>query len=95
MKIRDMVYTAVNLACDNLTSKEMTEMNSILLAGTDPRNGAGYHKISGLFTKNDGTKMHIETQLAFVEITTLRSLLEIEKELMTYGFVSDIDNRAF
>jgi hypothetical protein len=67
-----VIYIGVKMFLDELTNVELARLNISLSLGDSPKKLPFYDKIAGLFTENDGTKMHSDTEQAFHAIVIER-----------------------
>lgn len=62
----------VSLACDALTNDELVAIALCAQLGTNPKGVMGYDKVSYLFTKDNGTRMHDGTLAALLDVLAQR-----------------------
>ena len=70
--IHHAVIFGTKLITDTLTDQELTALYNAVSFGFDPKHVMGYDKAKGLFTEQDGTKMHSDILEAFESIVKQR-----------------------
>jgi hypothetical protein len=66
------VIAGTKLITNKLTDEELAALYNAVSFGFDPKHVMGYDKAKGLFTEQDGTKMHSDTLKAFESIVEQR-----------------------
>lgn len=59
------ILVVTNQQLRELTDNELNQLNVAIGLGQDPKNKAGYDKVSTLFTIDNGTKVHSLVAQAF------------------------------
>jgi hypothetical protein len=60
---------AVSMTLREMDAEEVLAQRLAVLLGGDPRQRYGYAKMAHLYTEADGTKMHGETEAAFLAVS--------------------------
>lgn len=66
------VIAGTKLITDKLSDQELAALFNAVSVGFNPKPVMGYDKAKGLFTEQDGTKMHSDTLKAFESIVEQR-----------------------
>lgn len=71
--MRNIMSATVSIACDELTDLELAVLNNVVQLGGSPHDRIfDYEAVKGLFTEENGTRMHEETKLALESVVASR-----------------------
>ena len=71
-RVNQIMFVAVTMACQELDDLELCAQYNALTAGSDPTHARGYDKISHLFDRDDGKRMHPDTAAVFGRVVAQR-----------------------